>query len=806
MTDFFLRLIGIGDQITSHVDAVHWGWTRPGWLWLLAPVAVVAVFIVWLQRRNMQHIAPLSRHILSVCRIAVLILLVVVLAGPCVMLTQEEQKKPILAVVVDESQSMTLPLGQLEDERLLRLAAVARLSEPDDQADAAPRLTPDLRKRMNSMSRLELVDGALERRWSDLFAPLAERFDLRSYRVAGQVRQVDKAYEFEPPADLDRSATALGLAIDQVLDDAAGNAFAGLVILSDGRSTAGAEPLDVIRQRALPVGADSKPPCPVFAVPVGAAEPLPDVALLGAVAPAQVAVGDSVSIVATVDSTGFDGQEAAVTLSEGDEPIDTATVTLNGSRRQRVELAFTARQTSRATRVLTVRADPLPGEDVTQNNEQTVVVDVGAERLKLLYLEGAPRWDFCFLDHALRADHGLDVTLVMESQLAAGADELPVMARLPEAPAGFAEYDTIILGDITPALLPPRWSESLARAVEDEGVGLIVQAGPMAMPHRFMGSPLARLLPFNVRPVAPDAPIGFAGATAEAFAPFRMAVAATGAIHPAFRLYDSATKNRRLWSRMPTFFWAADAGQPRPGATVLATFESPQNSRPLIAEQFAGRGRVLLMGIDSTFLWRRNIGSHLFYRFWGQAIRHVARRPEREPNKSWLDVYPSRIEPGESVAIELYAIGADGKPLEVQSMTLAAAVGSEAETVRLDRVRGQTGLFRGSWTCESGDAVQLEFVDALGHTVSAAVQVAASGQEMLEPIVDRDALDEMARASGGSMIELDAIEKLPAMLEGEPVVEQRNESEEVWDNWLTLVLLVSIYCIDVGVRRLQGLT
>ena len=811
MTAFFLRLIGAGDEITAHVEDVTWGWNHPGWLWLLLPVAGLAVMIVWLHRRNLAHIGLVPRQILSACRIAVLLLLVLVLAGPFVMLTRDEQKKPVLALVVDESRSMTLPLGRFEDDQLARLAQVAGLLESADDPEARAKLTPELRKQINTLTRLELADQVLARQMSGMFADLDERFEIRTYRVARQVRRVDT--QDKPAAPLpeqEQDATALGAAIDQVLDDAAGLKLAGVVLLSDGRSTAGPEPLNVIRQRARRLQGDRIAPCPIIVVPVGSDTPLPDVALLGVLAPGQVALGDSVTVIASLESQGFDGQKVKVKLIEGEALIDEAEVTLDGRRRQRAELAYTAADAPGAMRVLTVKVDPLAGEDIDQNNQQTTMINVGDERLRLLYLEGSPRWDFCFLDHDLRADHGLDVTIVMEAQLeATGAppQEWDALTKLADSDEGLARFDTIILGDVTPALLPPRLVELLARAVEDDGVGLIVQAGPRGMPHRFMRSPLARLLPFEVVPVAPDAPVGFAGTTAEAFAPFRMAVSATGSLHPAFRLYDSATKNRRLWSSMPTFFWAADAGRSSPGATVLATFEAPQRSRPLMAEQLVGRGRVLMMGIDSTFLWRRNIGSHLFYRFWGQAIRHVARRADREPNESWLDVYPRRIEPGEPLALELYTIGTGGKPLAEQSVTLEAQIGAATEQVVLRAVTGQPGLFRGSWTPrKSGDTLQLSFIDARDRLVSAVVEVAGSGQEMLRPIVDRDALDEMAQASGGTMLELDQIEKLPQFLKGEPVIEARQFSEEIWDNWLTLVLLVSIYCIDVGVRRLQGLT
>jgi len=28
----------------------------------------------------------------------------------------------------------------------------------------------------------------------------------------------------------------------------------------------------------------------------------------------------------------------------------------------------------------------------------------------------------------------------------------------------------------------------------------------------------------------------------------------------------------------------------------------------------------------------------------------------------------------------------------------------------------------------------------------------------------------------------------------------------VWDNWLMLVMLISLYCADVGIRRLTGVS
>ncbi len=84
--------------------------------------------------------------------------------------------------------------------------------------------------------------------------------------------------------------------------------------------------------------------------------------------------------------------------------------------------------------------------------------------------------------------------------------------------------------------------------------------------------------------------------------------------------------------------------------------------------------------------------------------------------------------------------------------------------------------------------------------------VAESGQEMLRPAVDRDALAALAEASGGGFLELDRIGEVAEHIKGETMDVRRVHEEELWDNWFTLVLLVTIYCTGVFVRRTSGLT
>ncbi|QNN23120.1 VWA domain-containing protein [Planctomycetales bacterium ZRK34] len=770
MTEWLLRIIGDGEQAAGQIDRVQWLWARPQWL-ILGLILLIPAgwFVVRRHQRSLAHIAKAPRRALSICRIGVLLLLVIVLGGPYVRLDETIRRKPVLGWIVDESSSMQLPAGPFEGPKASKL------------------------------TRTELLDQSLSKH-AEMIDSLRDRFDVKKYRVARRVRTIDDDQTIEPLNESQASDTALGEALLKVIDDAAGRPIAGIVMFTDGQNTTGPDPADVLRRTGVGDVTEASA-ARVWTVPIGSDELPADLALVDVLAPAQVTQGDTVSILATVQSTRLNGTSVHVKLMQGAKTLDSATVTLHDGERIQTPLSYEASEVGE--QLLKVVAEPAPNESITDNNSRTVRLSVGGDREKVLYLEGYPRWDFRFLDHALRRDRGVDATFVMESQLVASgvpASELARAAKLPTDAKGWAAYHLVILGDVSPKLLTTVAQASLKQAVEDEGVGLIVQAGPQHMPHAFAEKPLSELLPLTVTKQA--------GIEAPAFSPFHMTVTATGALQPAFAVYPNASRNRQVWSQMPEFYWAAatESGM-KPGATLMAEFSSPSGSKPLIAEHFAGRGRVMFIGTDGTFRWRRNIGDYMFYRFWGQAIRHAGRTAKRGSEESWIEASPHEVEVGGEVSIELFAVDGAGQPSsdDRQTVQVTGADGQSLGTVQVNAVR-QAGHYRGIWRAEQTGEVTLRFDDVRGKTAEARVAVRDSGRERMNPTVDRDTLGTLADTSGGGLIELDQLDRLPDMLEGEAVTLHRPREAEVWDNWIVLMLLVGLYCTDVGIRRVLGLT
>jgi hypothetical protein len=257
---------------------------------------------------------------------------------------------------------------------------------------------------------------------------------------------------------------------------------------------------------------------------------------------------------------------------------------------------------------------------------------------------------------------------------------------------------------------------------------------------------------------------------------------------------------------MPAFFRAAAATGPKPSATVLAEVDAPasRGAIVLMAEAPVGNGRVVWIGTDETFRWRRNVGDSMFWRFWGQALRSAARRDDRAPDANWLVVTPGRCEPDSPVLVELNLVDESKKPVEAALQKVALTPPGAAQAVAIElRPAGRAGLYAGTFTPDSAGRHGVRHgADAAG--LSAECVVSEPSRERAQAGVDREALRSLADLSGGEVIEMAEFSKIPSKLK-KTVVEARTSLEdEIWDTWPVLLLLLSLYCLDVGIRRLSG--
>jgi hypothetical protein len=762
MLNWLLRQANVGYVFLEHRGELTYHVQYPMAFLIGLPLVLLAgIGIYALQRRNLRS-SPRSLIVaLTVCRTFVLALLLAILSGPFVKLETVRENRPVFALLFDRSQSMDLVANS---------------------ADAR-------------VSRARLAHDAVLAKRVEFIAPAAHRFDLKAYTFARDITLLGldaNNFTLPEPAPPGGPSTRIGDAIQHVLKEAAGRPIAGIVVFSDGESTGGLT-LGEVAQACRTANA------PVFAVPTGADAKARDVSIVDLSTSGQVTVGDTAKVGVVLESQGYDGQSVKVIVRDGDKVLDTKEITLRSAEQQSVELTFVAQESG--PRYLVVEVPSFADEDFKTNNTDVALLRVSDEKIKVLYVEGLPRWDFRFLKNAMRRDAGLtghagkQPDIVLETEWR----RLPTTAQanaLPRTLDELAAYHTIILGDVSPKLLSPAFLNLLAQAVREKGVGLLIEVGPQAMPHEFDAT-LLDLLPVQIDRKA-------AGVYAPPAKPFKLELTPDGVLHEAMQLYDDPGRNQAAWAQMLPYQWCVAAVRPNPAATVLASNPNIVNNYgklSLIAWQPVGKGRVMLVGTDSTWLWRQNVADRLFYKFWGQSIRFVARSEDAAKKKSWFEVKPVRTRPGEEALIELRTPG------EQPSVAIEISGPETQTTLVLDADPSTKGRYLGRFRVPAvGD---FRFNYAAGNA-EARLRVLASAEEMRYPNVNRTVLRTLAETTGGELVELSDpnwAQKIVSKLKGEPKVVKRPPVEAtIWDNWMVLTLLVFVYTLDVGMRRLGGLS
>jgi hypothetical protein len=837
----------------------------------LGLIVPAAIFVYLRQKRNLVSVPSGLRWVLTLTRVLILLLLVIVLGSPYLRLAYEQEKRPIVAVLIDHSQSMQLPAGPFSEAEVQDVAAAAGYHS------AGGVLDPRARMSLNSITRAKLAHDVIGTGPARaVFESLAKKFDVQFWSFSRDIQRMgaDAAnLNLPEPPNPGGTSTWIGSAVAHVLEEAGDRPLAGVLLFSDGQNNGGRD-LSEVQQLV----ASRKAPTRVFTVPVGSREPQVDVAIVDVFASNQVFKGDTARVVATLKSHGLDGKQVKVELKDGNTLLATsAPVMLRGGQRQQVELTFKANDLG--PRYLTVSVPPQQGEPeyLHANNIDTTVVQVSDERLKVLYIDGLPRWDFRFLKNSLLRDNGIGGILGNHEEARRGKEldirleaewrrlTPPEQAKsLPRPFKQLSDYDVVILGDVSPQILDGSFVDALVKAVTEKGVGLIVEAGPLAMPHQFPQR-FQDLLPVRLRKAGrPRSRNGRLN---------RFELTPEGAIHEATRFYPDAGQNQTAWAHLAQYFWFADVEAPVPGATVLVVnpIQTEYGKLPLIAHHLKGKGRVLFIGTDETFRWRQNVGDRFFDKFWGQSIRFVSRRDNAGERKTRIEVRPVPPHPGQPAQVELMAFTADGTPRTEPTQTLRVERGSSATDLELTAEPAGSGRYIGQVTPQEVGEYRVSWLGGPSQ-VEARFRASPDPEELREPNIDRTVLETLAASSGGRMIELhqlagwykvtdkslqalrgsgapsDVFAKLITLkdkdldsrafskeletgldrqelersegrildacrvtvgdlLEGESQSIQRPpQDRRLWDNWLTLSVLIFLYCLDVGIRRLVGLS
>lgn len=780
--------MGLEWELESNWPFANWVW----WGIALFSLIVVLGAEIWGTRLRLNSadgtagggsIRGAIRWWLLVLRCASLAVILWMLGGW--QMSRYEIDLPDLIFLLDRSESMTMPMSEgvgqslasVESGGVSRWQAAKRLLAGDSD---------NLLERLEDKYRLRLALVG------ETYAALPGEAEALRDRLAS--------------LEANDSASRLGDAISQAVEGQRGRSTSAIILVSDGHVTEG-----LSLEQAGALAASER--LPVFVIKTGSELPPPNIQLVELLADSTVMVGDQVRVMARVrwqvgESDGVRQGRPTVRLVDGDggRVLSEQQLAVSaGQGSEQLDLVFTA--TEAGLRRLRVEIDSIPGEVNLNDNVAETSVDVRDDSFRVLLVQGAPSYEFRFLKHLLERATNRDGSrplVELISVLQTGdpryADQDRAARRLPPVDDETLErLDLIILSDCDPNGLGRVLQSRIVDLVVRKGTSLLIIAGPNHLPQSLANTPLESVLPVDpnivMSPSSAEQPKGWQ-------------LTGLGRSVPNLQIGDSED----VWNRAPPLYWLARVSKLRPGARVLLQADRDiggAESAPIVISQLAGSGQVWLQLTDETFRLRAaDFDANLYERYWLQLVRALSQgRQVSGGDEAELDIEGQQFSQGTAIPFSVL-LGSE----------LAAAAGGQVQIAVTDS-KGKSTTFQGA--AEAAGRGYAGLIQGLSPGNYRAVlasplgpadppsdtfTITATDQELTETTVDLPALERLAAATGGQVLEVgESLGRLPDLLpKGRAVRIRALEPLIVWNHWFVCCLLFSLLSLQWILRRRFG--
>ena len=419
---------------------------------LFALLVVLITIGVWFSYRKTtrQLSTPWKAFFIGI-RSSVLVLLLFCLLRPVVTTLQVSPQETYLAVLIDDSQSMSI--ADLADGQTRQAAVEEQLYE----------------------------NGLLDE--------LSESFQIRTFRFDNQTQRIAGIEELSEEG----TASSIDQALSYVNDQLNGLPLGGIILVSDGADNSDDDPLAT----AQDLGARQ---IPVFTIGVGQEDIPQDIGIVDVSAAKTVLEGSVFNVQVAVNHQGYEGQEVELSIMDGETQVVSDVVILGAEGvTRRFELEITPERPDLIVYDLNVELQA--GEIIDKNNSYSFLVDnTEKEALDILYLEGHPRNEYKFIRRAVSGDNSLRLATYLQTgpekyyrQGIESATELS--SGFPEDREELFEYEAIVLGDIEFDFFDAEQLQMLEDFVAERGGGFLMSG---MVDEEFIGSPIADILPITL--------------------------------------------------------------------------------------------------------------------------------------------------------------------------------------------------------------------------------------------------------------------------------------------------------------------
>lgn len=753
--------------------------TLPAWLIVLVLLVLLGISI-WSYRAVPGRKSV--RAALALARGCVLGVLFLVALGPRIEQTIIDTEPDWVVVLLDRSGSLEIPdantPGQTRDDQL----------------------------------RTMLADA------SEQWARLADEKQILWVGFDEQLRVIEPGSNqslFESLEAPDGQGTDIDAAIRGALRRVAARPISAIVLVSDGRSTRSVDPelLESLADRQIPI----------LSVPLGNPDPIRDIAIDRIDHPDAVFNKDLAPIRVHLSARGIDTDELErnpMTIELVDHaqdavlqrvPVTPEHLGIGVDQAQPLTLMHNPEGDGERRLDIRVVSDRSIDDLNPENNRQSIDMRVVERPLRVMYVDGYPRWEHRYLKFMLLREPSIvssSMLLSATRRYVQEGDEL--IARIPTTLEEWEPFDVIVLGDVRPELFSNQQLETLRDHILTRGAGLLWIAGPSSVPDAYLSSPLSVLLPMrsdaggsqSVTTTWDSDVTMQATEEASRLGVLRLSDNGEGWLE---RLSDADTG----WSKL-RWAQALDETSFKPGVSTLASAQSTDSpsTAPIITMMRYGAGMSVYVGTDEIWRWRYGRGEDLPERFWVPLVRALGRGTvARRAAPAELTLTPSEPETGQATQITLRVFDQqriDALPERVQVRISSLADRAEPEQIEL---AGTGDTRAGVWIPKRPGSFEIRPIgldDEMNATISRS-RVFDRADETRVLDTDHALLTRIAEQTQGSVIPPASFGAIPDDLPNRArTIVSPPRRASLWDRPIVLIVLIALLSFEwIGRRTLR---
>ena len=768
--NFLLNLLNIPSseyndweiRITSGLSYITWI--------ILAFLFIGALFCFWSGLSRIR--SPRKKFFIFGLRVLTFLLVTALLFQPELELKKTRELKNTVAVLLDNSKSMSIK------------------TFPEE------------------ITRANILSKAFKKN-RQYFEDLKKNFRLEIYYSSNQLETVslNDAVRFYKP---DGIRTDFKNVFKELKKRHDGKSLKGVLLFSDGGDLE--EGFTEISP-AMKEIVDSLE-APIYSLQTGSNNSFKDLSVSRLDAPDFGFLYQPIKVEAVIDAFAIGNKNIPITLKEGNKILVSKNLEIREEKnRYRVQLQFIPN--TLGVNVYKISVPLISGESIVSNNVKEFRIKIVKDRMRILHLTGRPGWDSRFLREVLINNPKVDllsffILRSLSDDVAASTSELSLITFPSNLLFSdyLASFDLVIFQNFKFApFIEKKFLENISSYVHNGGAFLMIGGEFSFQGGGYEKTPVEKVLPLKIRD------------RIELFseAKFQAQIGERFWRHPILRLEKNEKQNQAAWNSLPKLNGLNAGLKAVPGAQVLIHDGSSKTaaSSPVFSILKYGKGKSMAMATDSSWNWNflkiGEGGSGRYYQtFWNNVVAWVAGGPE---TKSLLvETDRERYAEKEKVLMKIKTLGDDFNPYKKANIRLI-----------IHSISKKKEILRKLLTTDENGEANFEFLPKNEGFFSAKVEwkrgneflnsetrfgVFSDNAEFEKPKINSLLLETFAKISGGERRIIKENSNLEDIVFSASKVREKTGSATfgLWDNWFSFSLIVGLLSLDWLLRRRSGLS